>query len=83
MDKARKNNKSFFNLMFGEPNKKQLTELEKIREEEKYYDKLIQIIHDRIDMLSNDIKMKIAEDAIKKMSSYFSLFDLEREEDKK
>ena len=83
MKKARKNNKSLTKLMFGDPNEKKLTEIEQIKESEKYYDKLIKLIENRISMLPDDIKMKIAKDSVEKRDAWFGLFKFDDELNKK
>ena len=70
--------RSLIGLMFGDPNEKKLTELEKIKEEEKYYNELIQLVENRISMFPLDIKMKIAKDAIEKQKAGFGLFKYEK-----
>ncbi len=73
--------KSFSNFveMFGDPDAKKLTEMEKIEEKEKHYDKLIQLVKDRISRMSDDIHMKMAKDAIETMNAWFGLFKYDKE----
>lgn len=73
MDEAVKKGTNFMKLMFGEPNQKKPTEIEKLKKEEEYYDRLIKLVENRISMMSYDLKLKMAKDAIEKMDAWFGL----------
>lgn len=79
MDKSRKQNKFLMRMMFGDPNQKKLTEIEKLQKEEKHYDRLIKLVENRIEGMSHETKMKMAKDAIEKMDAWFGLFKYDNE----
>ncbi|MCH7568471.1 MAG: hypothetical protein IIA87_03535 [Nanoarchaeota archaeon] len=79
MDEYRKKGKSFMRTIFGYFNHKKLTEIEKLENREKHYDKLIKSVEERISMFSFDLKMKIAKDAIEKQNAWFGLFKYQKE----
>lgn len=79
MDKAVKKGTNFMKLMFGDPNQKKLTEIEKLEKQDKHYDKLIKLVENRISMFSFDTKMKIAKEAIEKQDAWFGLFKYQEE----
>jgi len=79
MEKARNKDKTLMNMMFGERNTKELSEIERIQGEEEYYDRLIKLVENRISMMSADIKMKMAKDAIEKMNAWLGLSKYEQE----
>ncbi len=79
MEKVRDNNKSILKLMFGIPEDRKLTEVEKLKKSEEYYDKLINLIENRISMFDFKTKMKIAKDAIEKFHQYLEFPKIERE----
>jgi len=81
-DRTRNDHKSFARLMFGDPTEKKLTELESIKKSEEYYDKLINLIENRISMFTDEVKMKMAKDSIEKQQAYFGLNDIERKNEK-
>ena len=68
--------------MFGDPKEKKITKIEKIKQKEEYFDKLIKVIEHKIDMFSPNVKKKIAEDAVEKPNSWFGLLKYHEEFEK-
>lgn len=64
----------FSKLMFGD---KSQTELERVKENTKYYDKLISLAQGNISSFSNDIKTKIAKDSIEKQYAWLNIPELD------
>jgi hypothetical protein len=64
MKECEKSNQSFTKLMFGDF--KEVTEIEREKESIKHYDKLIERCRDMIESTMNDVKEKIAKDAVEK-----------------
>lgn len=78
MKKARNSNKNMMKLLFGIPDGKKLSEIEVIWKSEEYYDKLINLIENRISMFSGKTKMNIAKDSIEKFHAYLEFSQIER-----
>jgi len=64
-----KNKKSFMEGILGKPGNRP-TEIEHIKSEIKYYEKLTNLIKTRIKNLSHDVKMRMARDSIEYFSHY-------------
>lgn len=62
----------FHKLVFGECDK---TELERLNSNIEYYDKLIKITQGMIEQMSDDIKTKIAKDAIEKQYAWLDILE--------
>ncbi len=63
-----KNKKSYAGMLFGDG--KKLSKVEGIKSIIKYYEELINLAENRISMLNQNTKMKIASDSIKFMNLY-------------
>lgn len=70
LDLFRNNSKSFMEFMFGKPG---LTEEERIESNIDYYDKLIKYAQHKIEMMGDEIKIKIAKDAVEKGVGWLKL----------
>lgn len=79
MGDCRKNKKSFINEMFGGS---KLTEEERIKESIDHYEKLINYVRWKISNLEDEIKTKIAKDAVEKGYGWLKLSS-ENQEKKK
>ena len=69
LDKCRKDKKSFMGWLFGE----KCSEEERINKDIEYFDKLIKIVQNKIEMMDDKIKIKIAKDAVEKQEAWFKL----------
>jgi hypothetical protein len=78
-EKIKDDGKSFMDFLFGKPN---LNEEERIKEDIEYYNNCIKIVENTISMFQEDIKLKIAEDAVSYMKSWFTLMEQKRDFEK-
>lgn len=60
----------FSKLIFGD---KSQTKLERVKENTEYYDKLIGIVQGNIELMTDDVKTKIAKDAIEKKYAWLNI----------
>ncbi len=81
MQKSRDTDKAFMSFMFGLPRKRKPTEIELIKEEIEYIDKLIKQAEYKIDNWTDDIKMKSAKDSVEKMYHWLNFSNVERKID--
>lgn len=70
MESVRNDPKGFHSLMFGDPKK---TEEERIKDSIEYYDQLIEYAKWKIEHFTDEIKTKIAKDAVEKGSGWINL----------
>jgi len=78
MEKTRDCGRGFMSLMFGLPRKTKPTELELVKEEIVYYNKLIKQIGYSMENWTDDIKMKVAKDAVEKKFHWMNLYNVEK-----